>query len=186
MGLPTSAAYLLLAVLVAPALTRLGLPPIVAHMFIFYYGLVSAITPPVALAAYAAASISGGDANKTAMESVRLGFVKLLVPFLFVTMPGLLAIGSSLDIVLSAIFATIGVVGLTIAFAGWLGRPLAGIERIAMAAASLLVLWPTAVTATDPTTIFARLLGGAVLCILAWRALSAGTGAELSNRHGTT
>ncbi len=186
MGLPTSAAYLLLAVLVAPALTRLGLPPIVAHMFIFYYGLVSAITPPVALAAYAAASISGGDANKTAMESVRLGFVKLLVPFLFVTMPGLLTIGSGLEIALSAVLAGIGVVGLTIAFAGWLGRPLAGFERIAMAAASLLVLWPTAVTATDPATILARLLGGVVLCILAWRALSAGAGAELSNRHGTS
>src|SRR3546814_6308836 len=63
MGLPTSAAYLLLAVLVAPALARLGLPPIVAHMFIFYFGLVSAITPPVALAAYAAAGIAGTDAK---------------------------------------------------------------------------------------------------------------------------
>src|SRR3546814_3195089 len=72
MGLPTSAAYLLLAVLVAPALARLGLPPIVAHMFIFYFGLVSAITPPVALAAYAAAGIAGTDANATAWEAIRL------------------------------------------------------------------------------------------------------------------
>src|SRR3546814_5344336 len=95
MGLPTSAAYLLLAVLVAPALARLGLPPIVAHMFIFYFGLVSAITPPVALAAYAAAGIAGTDANATAWEAIRLGFVKLLVPFAFVTIPGLLMIGRS-------------------------------------------------------------------------------------------
>ncbi len=130
MGLPTSAAYLLLAVLVAPALTRLGLEPIVAHMFIFYYGLVSAITPPVALAAYAAASISGGDANGTAIEAVRLGFVKLFVPFLFVTMPGLLMIGTGLDITLSAVFAIIGVSGLTIAFAGWFVRPLSWPERL--------------------------------------------------------
>ncbi|MCW4628959.1 TRAP transporter large permease subunit [Marinomonas rhodophyticola] len=88
MGLPTSAAYLLLAVLVAPAMTQLGMEALSAHMFIFYFGLVSAITPPVALAAYAAATISGADANETAVESMRLGFVKLLVPFLFVTMPG--------------------------------------------------------------------------------------------------
>ncbi|WP_187971263.1 TRAP transporter permease [Aquibium microcysteis] len=184
MGLPTSAAYLLLAVLVAPALTRLGLPPIVAHMFIFYYGLVSAITPPVALAAYAAASISGGDANRTAFESVRLGFVKLLVPFLFVTMPGLLTIGTGLDVALSAILAAIGVVGLTTAFAGWLGRDLGAAERLGMAAASLLVLWPTTVTATDPVTLVARLAGCAALGVLAWRALSAG--AALPSRHGTS
>ncbi len=174
MGLPTSAAYLLLAVLVAPALTRLGLPPIVAHMFIFYYGLVSAITPPVALAAYAAASISGGDANKTAFEAVRLGFVKLLVPFLFVTMPGLLMIGSPPEIVLSGVLATIGVVGLTIAFAGWLARPLGAGERLMMAAAALLVIWPTAVTAADPVTLLARLLGCAALGLLAWRAMTLG------------
>src|SRR5690606_11651900 len=70
MGLPTSAAYLLLAVLIAPALIQLGLPAISAHMFIFYFGLVSAITPPVALAAYAAASISGADANDTAFDAI--------------------------------------------------------------------------------------------------------------------
>lgn len=172
MGLPTSAAYLLLAVLVAPALTQLGLPIIAAHMFIFYYGLVSAITPPVALAAYAAASISGGDANRTAVEAVRLGFVKLLVPFLFVTMPGLLMIGDVPEIVLSAVFALIGVAGLTVAFAGWLARALGAGERLGMAAAALLVIWPTAVTATDPLTLAARVVGLAVLGILFYRAMT--------------
>ncbi|MEW5421738.1 TRAP transporter permease [Amorphus sp. 3PC139-8] len=159
MGLPTSAAYLLLAVLVAPALTELGLPVISAHMFIFYYGLVSAITPPVALAAYAAASISGGDANKTAVEAVRLGFVKLLVPFLFVTMPGLLMIGSSLQITLSILFGSIGVVGITIGFAGWCVRSLAFAERMGLILASLLVLWPSDVVATDPASLAARIAG---------------------------
>ncbi|MEO3433345.1 TRAP transporter fused permease subunit [Inquilinus sp. CAU 1745] len=169
MGLPTSAAYLLLAVLVAPALTRLGVPAIVAHMFIFYYGLVSAITPPVALAAYAAASISGGDANKTAVEAVRLGFVKLLVPFLFVTMPGLLMIGSGGQIALSILFAVIGVTGLTIAFAGWLGRPMGGGARTLMALASLLTLWPTDVASTDVLSVAARLCGMALLAWLVFR-----------------
>jgi TRAP transporter 4TM/12TM fusion protein len=174
MGLPTSAAYLLLAVLVAPALTQLGLPVIVAHMFIFYYGLVSAITPPVALAAYAAASISGGDPTKTAMEAVRLGFVKLLVPFLFVTMPGLLMIGTGTQIFLSILFGAIGVVGITIGFAGWLVRPLAFPERLAMIVASLLVLWPSDVAATDPATLAARLVGIVGLAVLAYRSTAAG------------
>src|SRR3546814_1357768 len=97
-GVQTCALPILLAVLVAPALARLGLPPIVAHMFIFYFGLVSAITPPVALAAYAAAGIAGTDANATAWEAIRFGFVKLLVPFAFVTMPGLLMIGTPFQI----------------------------------------------------------------------------------------
>jgi TRAP transporter 4TM/12TM fusion protein len=169
MGLPTSAAYLLLAVLVGPALTRSGMEPIVAHMFIFYYGLVSAITPPVALAAYAAASISGGDPNRTAVESVRLGFVKLLVPFLFATMPGLLMVGTGVDVALSAILAAAGVIGLTIAFGGWFMSPIAARERWLLAGASALVLWPTPVTSTDPLTLAARALGLAVLAALLMR-----------------
>ena len=166
MGLPTSAAYLLLAVLIAPALTQLGLPAISAHMFIFYFGLVSAITPPVALAAYAAASISGAEANATAVQAIRLGFVKLLVPFLFVTMPGLLMIGTGIQIALSVVLATVALSSLTVAFAGWFLRPLGGAERGAMVASSLLVLWPTAITATDPVTLAARLIGLAGLALI--------------------
>ena len=159
MGLPTSAAYLLLAVLVAPALTRLGIEPIVAHMFIFYYGLVSAITPPVALAAYAAASISGGDSTKTAIEAVRLGFVKLLVPFLFVTMPGLLLIGSPFEIVLSVVLAGLAVIALTIGFAGWLVRPLSWPERSAIFVCCLMLVWPTPVADADILAMLIRLAG---------------------------
>lgn len=173
MGLPTSAAYLLLAVLVGPALTRAGMEPVVAHMFIFYYGLVSAITPPVALAAYAAASISGGEPNRTAVESVRLGFVKLLVPFLFATMPGLLMVGTRGEIALSAGLAATGVVGLTIAFGGWFLVPLRRGERRLMAAASGLVLWPVAVTATDPITLAARGGGLIILALLLLRRFKA-------------
>lgn len=173
MGLPTSAAYLLLAVLIAPALTQLGLPAISAHMFIFYFGLVSAITPPVALAAYAAASISGADANATAVEAIRLGFVKLLVPFLFVTMPGLLMIGSVFEIALSAILAVVALSSLTVAFAGWFMRPLSATERGAMIVSALLLLWPDAVTATHPATLAARLIGLAGLVLIFRRALAA-------------
>ena len=173
MGLPTSAAYLLLAVLVAPAMTRMGLPPLVAHMFIFYYGLVSAITPPVALAAYAAASIAGADANATAVASVRLGFVKLLVPFLFATMPGLLMLGSGTEVAVSAALAALGVVGLTVAFGGWLLVPLGAAERWALAAASLLVLWPAPVLSGAPVDLAARGLGLALTLALLARRLRA-------------
>ena len=172
MGLPTSAAYLLLAVLIAPALTQLGLPAISAHMFIFYFGLISAITPPVALAAYAAASISGAEANATAVQAIRLGFVKLLVPFLFVTMPGLLMIGTGIQIALSVVLATVALSSLTVAFAGWFLRPLGGAERGAMVASSLLVLWPTAITATDPVTLAARLIGLAGLALIFRRTMA--------------
>lgn len=179
MGLPTSAAYLLLAVLVAPALTQLGVPVLVAHMFIFYYGLVSAITPPVAMAAFAAASISGADPNQTAWEAVRLGFVKLLVPFLFVSMPGLLLIGTPVQIVLSAVLALIGTVALSMAFSGWLVRPLRAAERLLMAGTSVLVLWPAEVTATDAVTLAVRLAGIIGLAILIYRAAASRHVAEI-------
>ena len=172
LGLPTSAAYLLLAVLIAPALVRLGIDPIVAHMFIFYYGLVSAITPPVALAAYAAASISGADANATAVESIRLGFVKLLVPFLFVTMPGLLLRDDVFNIWLAIPLATIGLTGLSVAFAGWLVRPMGWLDRAVVAAGSLLVLWPSPVDAHDLTTLLARAGGLVILVVMAMRLMS--------------
>jgi TRAP transporter 4TM/12TM fusion protein len=174
MGLPTSAAYLLLAVLVAPALTRMGMEPVVAHMFIFYYGLVSAITPPVALAAYAAASISGGEPNRTAFESIRLGFVKLLVPFLFATMPGLLWVGSGPEVALSTALAAVGIVGLTVAFAGWLQGPMAGAERLALALGAGLVLWPDTVLSTDPVTLAARIGGLILVTVLLSRRLLRG------------
>ena len=169
MGLPTSAAYLLLAVLVAPALTRMGMEPVVAHMFIFYYGLVSAITPPVALAAYAAASISGADANKTAVEAVRLGFVKLLVPFLFATMPGLLMVGSGGEIVASAALATAGIAGLTLAFGGWFLAPIPGLWRLAALVGAALVLWPAPVLSVEPLVLAVRCVGLVLLGAMVWR-----------------
>jgi TRAP transporter 4TM/12TM fusion protein len=142
LGLPTSAAYLLLAILVAPALERFGIPLISAHMFIFYYGLLSAITPPVALAAYAGASIAGSGPNATAVESIRLGFVKVIVPFLFVYSPGLLLIGEPLMIVQQISFAVIGTFALATALTGWLARPLSATERLALVAGGALLLFP--------------------------------------------
>jgi TRAP transporter 4TM/12TM fusion protein len=166
MGLPTSAAYLLLAVLVAPAMTQLGMATLSAHMFIFYFGLVSAITPPVALAAYAAATISGADPNETAVESMRLGFVKLLVPFLFVTMPGILLIGSTQSIIAAIIFATFATTSMSIGFSGWLRENLSWLLRSLYIIAAVLIAWPAAATDMSLTVIIARIIGFVVFVSL--------------------
>lgn len=168
MGLPTSAAYLLLAVLVAPAMTQLGMETLSAHMFIFYFGLVSAITPPVALAAYAAATISGASANETAVESMRLGFVKLLVPFLFVTMPGILLIGDSLSIFIAITLASLATVSMSIGFSGWLGIPLTWAKRIGFVVAAVLIAWPEAASNFDTHIVVLRLTGLAVFIALSF------------------
>ena len=166
MGLPTSAAYLLLAVLVAPAMTQLGMETLSAHMFIFYFGLVSAITPPVALAAYAAATISGADANETAIESMRLGFVKLLVPFLFVTMPGVLLIGDSLSITMAIFLATLASISMSIGFSGWLGTHLTMVQRGGFIVAALLIAWPEAAADFSTNVITLRVFGMGLLIAL--------------------
>ncbi|MEO4041547.1 TRAP transporter fused permease subunit [Hoeflea sp. CAU 1731] len=93
LGLPTTGVYLLLASMAAPALVQLGIEPLSAHMFVFYYGMLSMITPPIALAAFAAASISGAPQLQTGMQALRFGWVAYLLPFLFVYKPGLLMEG---------------------------------------------------------------------------------------------
>ncbi|MGE0315304.1 MAG: TRAP transporter permease [Lautropia sp.] len=90
MGIPTAAVYVLLSVILAPALTKIGIEPLAAHMFIFYFGLMSMLTPPVAIASYAAASLAGADLWKTSWEGIRLGFSGYLLPFVFVMNPALL------------------------------------------------------------------------------------------------
>ena len=142
MGLPTVAAYLLLAVLVAPGLVSMGVPVIAAHMFIFYFGLISAITPPVAVAAYAAAGISGADPISTGWEAFRLGIVKLIVPFVFVYSPVLLFIGSPGEVLLAFVTAVIGVFFLAAAGSGWLGAPMSPFYRLLLFGASLLLVIP--------------------------------------------
>ena len=170
MGLPTSAAYLLLAVLVAPAMIQMGMAPLSAHMFIFYYGLVSAITPPVALAAYAASTISGADPTETAIESMRLGFVKLLVPFLFVTMPGILLIGSTSSIIAAIVFATLATIAMSIGFSGWLKNNLSWLVRGLYVISAILIAWPQAATDFSPEVIGTRLFGIALFVLLLFKA----------------
>lgn len=88
--MPTTGVYLLLATLAAPALVQLGIPPMAAHMFLLYYGMLSMITPPIAIAAFAAASIGGADQHKTGLAAFRFGWISYLLPFFFIYKPGLL------------------------------------------------------------------------------------------------
>jgi TRAP-type uncharacterized transport system fused permease subunit len=91
-GIPTTANYIIMVTVAAPTLVQLGVEPLVAHFFVFYYGVLADITPPVALAAYAAAGMAGGDPFKTGNTAFRLGLAKVLVPFVFVFSPSLLLV----------------------------------------------------------------------------------------------
>lgn len=130
MGLPTAASYLMVVYIAAPAVTQLGLTVLTAHLFIFYYACMSAITPPVAVCAYAASGIAGGDAFKTGLWAVRLGIVGFVLPFLWVYNPELLLSGRG---VLETIWVVLNCATAVIAFAaaniGFLRRPLALWER---------------------------------------------------------
>jgi TRAP transporter 4TM/12TM fusion protein len=146
MGLPTTAAYVVLAALGAPALVELGVPLLAAHLFIFYFGCISNVTPPVSLAAYAAAGIAGAPAMLTALTAVGLAAAGFIVPFIFVYGPPLLMVGSAAEIVLAALTGTIGVIALAAAIMGYARRPLALWERFALGAGSLLMIIPGLMT----------------------------------------
>src|SRR3990172_13224330 len=142
MGMPTTAVYVLLAVLVAPVLVQQGIDPLGAHLFIFYFGMVSMITPPICLAAYTAAAIVQADSMKTGLEATRLGIVAYIVPFLFVFSPALLLKGSAVDVSLAAVTAVVGTVLLGVAVTGYLFREIATLKRVLLGLAALGLLFP--------------------------------------------
>jgi len=129
MGLPSIVIYVLLAVLMAPALTQLGVAPLAAHLFIFYFGMLSMITPPVALATFAAMSIAGSRLWPTGWAGMKLGIVAYIVPFIFALQPTLLLQGHWVDVTLAILTAVIGVLALSAGCAGFLFRRLAIWER---------------------------------------------------------
>ena len=121
-GVPTTATYIILVAVAAPALTQLNIEPIVSHFFVFYYGVLADITPPVALAAYAAAGIAGSNPFKTGNTAFRLGIAKALVPFVFVYSPSLLLVAQGFDIYIffqTLISAMIGIGLIGVSFAGY-------------------------------------------------------------------
>ncbi len=129
LSLPTTAVYILLAVLVGPALTKAGIVPIAAHLFIFYFGMLSTITPPVCLAAYTAASIAKADPMKTGWECMRLGILAYIVPFIFALSPALLLIGPWESVSVTVAMALLATVMLGVGLVGYLFQPIGALRR---------------------------------------------------------
>jgi TRAP transporter 4TM/12TM fusion protein len=164
MGLPTLGVYVLLAALVAPALIDVGIEPMGAHLYVMYFGMMSMITPPVAIAAFAAAGIAEASAMRTGFAAMRFGWTAYIVPFLFVASPSLLLIGEPESVALAVVTATMGVWLVSIALAGYFTRGLTWPMRLLFAAAGLLALIPAgAFPAAVWTDIAGAVLGGALI-----------------------
>lgn len=168
MGLPTSACYIVLSVLVAPAMISLGVATISSHMFILYYGVVAAITPPVALAVFAAIGISGGDMWKTGLQAIKMAAAGFIIPFVFLYNTELLCFnaeagtfGITAAVGICVVTAMIGCAYMALALFGWSGRDLKLPERI------LLLVCAVCLMIKEPVILNAAglILGGAVLVL---------------------
>lgn len=140
MGMTSVGVYLTLLTVVIPALENMGVTPIAAHMFCFYFGVISNITPPVCVAAFAGAAIAGAPPMKTGWKAFQLGIAAYIIPFLFIYNPSILMLGSSWVILLSTITCVCGIVFLASGVVGWLLRKASFPERILMVTAALLLI----------------------------------------------
>ncbi len=171
LAVPVTASYIICAVIAAPALTKLGVPDFAAPMFIFYYAVLSEVSPPTALSPFAAAAITGGDPYRTTMQAWKYTLPAFLVPFCFVLDPsgvGLLLKGSWIDVAHVTVTAAIGIAALACGTQGWMLVRTSRIERVMLVAAGVLLVYPT--TAAD----VAGLILVAVAAALQWRRRSAG------------
>jgi TRAP transporter 4TM/12TM fusion protein len=163
MGMPTTGIYLLVATLAGPPLIELGIDPLAAHLFVLYFGLMSMISPPVAIAAFTAASIAGAGPMKTALSSMRVGWIAFVVPFLFVADPGLLLKGSTSDIAMALVVAVIGIWSVAAGISGYLIGALTSSERLVAVAAGG-VLFASRIDGAPSEAMLA--LGGAAAIVL--------------------
>ncbi|MDA0962223.1 MAG: TRAP transporter fused permease subunit, partial [Proteobacteria bacterium] len=153
MGLPTVGVYLLLSTLAAAPLIELGLQPMAAHMFVLYFGMLSMLTPPVAIAAFVAANMANAPPMRTGFEAVRIAWPAFLVPFLFVASPALLFDGSAVEIGIALVTALIGVWLATAGITGYLGQRLGAPVRLALVAAGVAALWPPGAPNAGPVMV---------------------------------
>lgn len=167
MGLPTSAVYIVLAALVVPAMTRLGVDPLAAHLFVFYFGVMANVTPPVAIAAYAGAAIAGADATRTGLIAFRLAFAGFLLPFFWVFNPALILQGDTASIMLAVVTAVIGITAFAAALQNYLFGARANlVQRLVLGAGALLLLKPG--LASDAAGL------GLIALSLGWRFVTGG------------
>ena len=148
LAVPVTATYIIGAVIAAPALIKLGVPDFAAHMFIFYYAVLSEVSPPTALSPFAAAALTGGSPFKTMMMAWKYTIPAFIVPFMFVLAPegiGLLLEGGTVNMVWSFITAMIGIVGIAAGASGWLFRRTALWERAIMIVGGLLLVYSSVI-----------------------------------------
>ena len=147
MGIPTTATYCIMAATCAPILTKMGVPVLAAHFFVFYYGIVADITPPVALAAYAGAAIAKGKPMQTGVTATRLAIGAFIIPFVFAASPALLFIDTVwYEVILIAITATLGMFGVAAGLSGYLMTNMNVLERILLIGGGLALIIPGTLT----------------------------------------
>ena len=147
MGVPTTANYVITSTIAAPALEQMGVPVLAAHMFVFYFGIIADVTPPVALAAYAGAGISGGNALKTGVHASKLAIAAFIIPYVFVLSPVLLMVDATpLAIVSVTLTALLGMIAISSALCGFLADHCRPYERILLIIAGLLMIKPGGIT----------------------------------------
>lgn len=161
MGVPTTANYVITSTIAAPALIQMDVPVLAAHMFVFYFGIIADVTPPVALAAYAASGISGGKPLLTGVNASKLAIAAFIIPYIFVLSPELLMINATPTGILWAVAtAIIGMVGLSSAMIGYLYYYSTWYERIILFASGLLMIIPGIVTDVPGLMLFMLILVG--------------------------
>jgi len=181
MGLPSAVCYLLLATIIGPPLAQLGVVPLSAHLFIFYFGMMSMVTPPVALAGFTAASISGASIMSTSVASFRFALVGFSLPFVFVLQPQLIMLSAdgspapAVEVVIVFLFALLGIVPLAACVSGYLFGPLTLIWRVLALVSALSILYPAGAVGemTLNTLNFTGLGLFALIAVVSWRSTPA-------------
>jgi len=172
MGMPTTAVYVIVALTIAPAVTKLGILPVAAHLFVFYWAMLSLYTPPICIAAYAAAAIARTSPMQTGFTCMRLGIIAYVVPFIIVFDPLLLLQGPAPLVVLAIVTAAAGTVAIGVAFAGYLLRPIPWLTRLVLALGGIGLLIPPGGAIGRSWLI--NLSGGALCAIIGLREWRAG------------
>jgi TRAP transporter 4TM/12TM fusion protein len=166
MGLPTTANYIVTSTIIAPALIKMHILPLAAHMFVFYFGIMADLTPPVCLAAYTGAGIAGANPTQTGFQATRIALVAYLLPFTFIYSPAILLEDPNLPyLALLIVSAVVGVVGISGAFQGWLFCRLGLLVRGLLLASGVAVFFPQAQYKTAALVVLA-----VAFFVLWWRA----------------
>lgn len=170
MALPTAVIYTMLAVLVAPALIQLGIDRIAAHLFIFYVGMLSMITPPVCFATFTAAAIAGANFWKTALSGMQYGIAAFILPFIFPFSPGLLMNGNPIQVTVAFVTAILGVLGVASALVGYLFRPLNPLFRVLLFGFGVVAMVSPYANTEMLVANAVGLVGGGLIMVFEWYA----------------